>query len=214
MKKAIKRSNQVNPEGGGEAGAAPPTFVAESPGAGSGPGAPRLPPIATPDGALSTLNQATITNATFKLNASGGGVATFEFRSLQPLPPKPTPPARLASPEKQAARSLSGGDVKKKAESWHKWLKGVMKGLFTTFYTLGTIVVVTIVGNLAFSHLEVDAENSERADYTAAMIELRAKYNMTDEDFGWCAHHSTCCPSARSSSSCFCSCSCSGPWGI
>ena len=211
MKKAIKRSNQVNPEGGGEAGAAPPpTFVAESPGSGSGPGAPRLPPIATPDGALSTLNQATITNATFKLNASGGGVATFEFRSLQPLPPKPTPPARLASPEKQAARSLSGGDVKKKAESWHKWLKGVMKGLFTTFYTLGTIVVVTIVGNLAFSHLEVDAENSERADYTAAMIELRAKYNMTDEDFGWCAHHSTCCPSARSSSSC----SCSGPWGI
>ena len=197
MKKALKQQNKIAPAGNA------PSFEVEA-GEGSGRPPARLPPLAIPGGAeaadasaaMTTLNQATITSATFTLTPSGTGVATFEFRSLQPLArssqmvPSPAPAASARSaPGPHGNGSLSGGGetVSPKrgagASKAHKQIKAAMKGLCTTLSSLGAIVAVTLIGNIIFSNLEVDSEDAERAEYTEYMTALNARYNMTEDDF-------------------------------
>ena len=194
MKKALKQQNKIAPAGG-------PTFQVEGGAAGVPKPPVRLPPLAIPsesssadaDAALTTLNQATITSATFTLTPSGTGVATFEFRSLQPLARASQPAAVAFTPSKGARAahgnaSLSGGGEKPKkrgesASKAHKQLKSIMSGLGVTFRSLGAIIAITLLGNVVFSSLEVDSENESRANHTAYMTRLQSKYNMTEGDF-------------------------------
>ena len=149
--------------------------------------------------AMTTLNQATITNATFTLTPNGTGVATFEFRSLQPLEQS----SRVQSPAARATRSpasrpapgsngngsLSGGGGKLAtsrshlASKAHRHVNAVMKGLRSAMISLGSIVAVTLVGSLVFSALEAESENADRQEYTAYMMRLNATYSMSSADF-------------------------------
>ena len=202
MKKALKQQNKVAPSG--------PSFQPPAKEYGDVRAPPRLPPLEMPQAAgdttganaaaaMTTLNQATITNATFTLTPDGTGVATFEFRSLQPLahsstplsstPIVPQPPPPRHAPRSQDGGSLSGGGGQpasvqgNAASKAHKHVKAMMKALCSTMMSLGTIVGVTLIGNLVFSHLEVESEDAERSEYTSYMLGLNAKYNMSNDDF-------------------------------
>jgi hypothetical protein len=67
-------------------------------------------------GAVAAINQATISSATFTMTPAGTGVATFEFRQLQPqakAPPRRLPPltdGSKANKGQRALTSISGGD--------------------------------------------------------------------------------------------------------
>jgi hypothetical protein len=193
MKKALKQQNKVAPVGG-------PTFQIEGADGDADAARPpvRLPPLEIPGvstdagAVLTTLNQATITSATFTLTPTGTGVATFEFRSLQPLarvgpaPAAPTPSRGARAAHGNA--SLSGGGEKpskrgEKASKAHKQMKKIMSALGVTFCALSAIVAITLIGNVVFSALEEDSENESRANHKAYMLRLQSKYNMTQGDF-------------------------------
>ena len=200
MRKALKQQNKVAPGG--------PGFQPAEGSEGNVRLPPRLPPIQIPGSdstganaaaAMTTLNQATITSATFTLTPNGTGVATFEFRSLQPLErssqtrsssPASLPHATRSQTPSKGSGSLSGGGetpIKTRqhaaAKKAHRRVNAMMKGLCTTMTSFGCIVGITIIGNLVFSALEVDSENAARKEYTDYMMDLNAKYNMSPEDF-------------------------------
>lgn len=197
MKKALRQKNRIAPAGTGSQAAEeeddddnvrPPL---------------RLPPLKIPatgtgaTAAMTTLNQATITNATFTLTPDGTGVATFEFRSLQPLAQSqvtasPTECLSETDPPGHNLRhngSLSGGgDPPAKTRSngatkAHRYVKAMMRGLCTTIKSLGCIAGITLIGNIVFSALEAERETADRTEYTEYMQDLNAKYNLTAEDF-------------------------------
>ena len=205
MKKALRHTSKVSP-GGGETNALTPRPPRLPPlGDGGTPGAPhRLleSDLASTDAARSTLDVATVSSATFTLTPTGGGVATFEFHSRQPLasPPPHQPVLHrntggAAKPvqqhggssrtfEKDATRApVRTTDSETRAMQAHAALVSWSKGLCKATGTLGTIVFVTLIGSIMFSHFEVQPENAERADYREHMLGLRRRYNITDDDF-------------------------------
>jgi hypothetical protein len=192
MRKALRQRKQVTPDPGGLAigiaGGVPPR---------------RLPPL--PEGGdigtgqpFSSIQQASITNATFTLTPEGSGVATFEFRSLFPLPSQQgatsagagareaTPPPAVesgAGAHRRQGLSSRTPSPTTRVDKAKKQTTGCVKGLRTFLQTVSIIVTVTVLGNLVFSWLETETENQTRAQYTQHMLALRDKYNISSADF-------------------------------
>ena len=200
MRKALRQRKQVVPSVGGvdvaQAGRADITGTQQrSDAVVSSRVTRRLPPL--PDGtgtghSYSSLQQATVTNATFTLTPEGKGVATFEFCSLFPLPCEQrlsTPEATGANSSKVAASSVTESRQQAvsspptRADKAKRQTSSCFRGLKSFLQTASVIVAVTLLGNLVFSHLEVDTETQARADFTQRMLALRDRYNMTTADF-------------------------------
>ena len=97
-----------------------------------------------------------ISNASFTITPAGTGVATFEFRQLQPKA-SPTPPQ---IPPVAPSASISGGDRRdeRKHLIWRSFLHGSMR----VSCSLVAIIALTLLGNVVFSALEADAETASR----------------------------------------------------
>ena len=194
MQRAIKGRNRINP-------AATPMAQAQ---------------VAGGTDATSVLQTAAVSNFTISnLTPQGTGVATFEFRQLQPTavpaadavvrkPPARLPPLKnrtksgesldrrdeavessAAGRSRAPTASSISGGDHKPADTGKIVLKSFLHGTRRCCISLAVVMVVTIIGNAVFSVLEADNETDSRASYKEDMLKFKARTNLSDADFDW-----------------------------